>query len=94
MVKSYFSFLLPICPKHAQKIVNVFFKLQYLQEVKDPMLHGSSGKKKKKKVKQKNIRKNQALGFPGGSVVKNLPANAGDTSSILGLGRSHKPQNN
>ena len=25
-------------------------------------------------------------GFPGGSVVKNLPANAGDTGSILGLG--------
>ena len=24
------------------------------------------------------------LGFPGGSVVKNLPANAGDTGSILG----------
>ena len=31
------------------------------------------------------------LGFPGGSVVKNLPANAGDTGdvgSILGSGRS------
>ena len=28
------------------------------------------------------------LGFPGGSVVKNLPANAGDAGSILGLGRS------
>ena len=31
------------------------------------------------------------MGFPGGSVVKNLPANAGDTrdeSSIPGLGRS------
>ena len=27
-------------------------------------------------------------GFPGGSVVKNLPANAGDMSSIPGLGRS------
>ena len=27
-------------------------------------------------------------GFPGGSVVKNLPANVGDTSSISGLGRS------
>ena len=24
------------------------------------------------------------LGFPGGSVVKNLPANAGDAGSILG----------
>ena len=28
------------------------------------------------------------LGFPGGSVIKNLPANAGDTESIPGLGRS------
>ena len=27
--------------------------------------------------------------FPGDPVVKNLPVNAGDTSSILGLGRSH-----
>ena len=27
-------------------------------------------------------------GFPGGSVVKNLPANAGDASLIPGSGRS------
>ena len=26
-------------------------------------------------------------GFPGGSVVKNLPANAGDTSSVPHAGR-------
>ena len=30
----------------------------------------------------------KSLGFPGGSVVKNLPAKAGDVSSIPGLGRS------
>ena len=29
-----------------------------------------------------------SLGFPGGSVVKNLPVNAGDSGSIPGLGRS------
>ena len=29
-------------------------------------------------------------GFPGGSVVKNLPTNAGDTGSVPGLGRCHK----
>ena len=29
------------------------------------------------------------LDFAGSSVVKNLPANAGDTGSISGLGRSH-----
>ena len=32
--------------------------------------------------------------FPGGAVVKNPPANAGDTSSIPGLGRSHMLQSN
>ena len=32
-----------------------------------------------------------AGGFPGGIVVKNLPANAGDTGSSPGLGRSHMP---
>ena len=31
----------------------------------------------------------QPEGFPGGPVVKNLPCNAKDTGSILGLGRSH-----
>ena len=30
--------------------------------------------------------------FPGGPVVKNLPANAEDTSSTPGLGRFHMPQ--
>ena len=34
------------------------------------------------------LKKPRSLGFPGGSVVKNLPANAGDVGSILGLGRS------
>ena len=28
-------------------------------------------------------------GFPGGAVVENLPAKAGDTGSSPGLGRSH-----
>ena len=31
-------------------------------------------------------------GFPGGAVVENLPANAGDTGSSPGLARSHMPQ--
>ena len=29
-----------------------------------------------------------SVGFPGGSVVKNLAANAGDASSVPELGRS------
>ena len=32
--------------------------------------------------------------FPGGAVVKNPPANAEDTGSIPGQGRSHMPQSN
>ena len=31
-------------------------------------------------------------GFPGGAVVENLPANAGDVGSSPGLGRSHMPR--
>ena len=34
------------------------------------------------------------LGFPGGAVVENLPANAGETGSSPGLGRSHMPRSN
>ena len=33
-------------------------------------------------------------GFPGGSVVKNLVANARSKDSLLGLERSHRPQSN
>ena len=33
-------------------------------------------------------------GFPGGAVVENLPASAGDTGSSPGLGRSYMPQSN
>ena len=41
--------------------------------------------------KRKGTRKNKGVGFPGGSVVKNLPDNkgdAGDMDSILGSRRS------
>ena len=34
------------------------------------------------------MQKYKVQGFPGGSVVKNLPAKAGDTGSIPGLGKS------
>ena len=34
------------------------------------------------------------MGFPGGAVVENLPANAGDMGSSPGLGRSHMPRSN
>ena len=40
------------------------------------------------------IKKQCAGGFPGGTVVENLPANAGDTGSSPGLGRFHMPWSN
>ena len=38
--------------------------------------------------------KNNCGDFPGGTVVKNPPANAGDMGSSPGPGRSHMPRNN
>ena len=38
--------------------------------------------------------KNHNSDFPGGAVVKNLPAKAGDTGSSPGPGRSHMPLSN
>ena len=40
------------------------------------------------------IQKESCWGFPGGAVVKNPPANAGDMGSSPGPGRSHMPQSN
>ena len=38
-----------------------------------------------------SVNKDHIKGFPGGAVVESLPANAGDTGSSPGLGRSHMP---
>ena len=37
------------------------------------------------------VQKDTCRDFPGGTVVKNLPANSGDTGSSPGLGRPHMP---
>ena len=42
----------------------------------------------------KGIKRYKPRGFPGGAVVENLPANAGDTGSSPGLGGSHMPRSN
>ena len=42
----------------------------------------------------KQIYKEIIQGFPGSAVVENPPANAGDTGSSPGLGRSHMPRSN
>ena len=41
---------------------------------------------------EKTIIQKDTWGFPGGAVVENLPANAGDPGSSPGLGRSHMPR--
>ena len=41
---------------------------------------------------EKQVR--NVLDFPGGTVVKNPPANAGDTGSSPGPGISHMPRSN
>ena len=45
-------------------------------------------------VGSKQAFKTVLQGFPGGAVVESLPANAGDTGSSPGLGRSHMPRSN
>ena len=46
------------------------------------------------KVKVTHSKKHSDGDFPGGAVVKNPPAIAGDTGSSPGPGRSHMPQSN
>ena len=45
-------------------------------------------------LKKQSITERYIEGFPGGTVVESLPANAGDTGSSPGPGRSHMPQSN
>ena len=51
-------------------------------------------KKKKKPSKVWSLVNNNGPGFPGGAVVENPPANAGDMGSSPGLGRSHMLRSN
>ena len=41
-----------------------------------------------------HVKTNKPRDFPGGTVVKKLPANAGDTGSNPGPGKSHMLQSN
>ena len=43
---------------------------------------------------EKEHSRQREQGFPGGAVVENPPANAGDTGSSPGTGRSHMPWSN
>ena len=43
---------------------------------------------------ERKIENQKSQGFPGGSVVKNRPANAGDAGSIPDPGTFHMRRNN
>ena len=63
------------------------------------LAHKSSGIIRRKYIwfkQMKNLIYKDILdrGFPGGTVVENLPANAGDTGLSPALGRSHMPRSN
>ena len=67
------------CMKHSlAKKIDKYFKIKHKIDQRVLMY-------------KKNV---NILGFPGGTVVENLPANAGDTGSSPGLGRSHMPWRN
>ena len=63
-----------------------------IYKTKNP--HTLDGMFKKWGNLRKSYQKYENRGFPGGAVVKNPPANAGDVGSSPGPGRSHMLQNN
>ena len=71
---------------------NLAKNFKVLKELKIELLGSDAFLHAEKRKKKSFPRKLE--GFPGGAVVKNLPANAGDTGSSPGLGRSHMPRSN
>ena len=57
-----------------------------------PQLIGNQIIMVKALIKTNGLNKSTLAGFPGGAVVKNLLANAGDTGLSPGPGRSHMPR--
>ena len=67
---------------------NLILRKKFNMKIQGPYL-----RKKKKGLTFLQGTSQPFLDFPGGSVVKNLPANSGDTGSIPGLGRSPRKGN-
>ena len=65
-----------------------------LTKKKNESKHNSKDSHQITREENKRGNKKVLQGFPGGAVVENLPANAGDTGSSPDLGRSHMPQSN
>ena len=72
----------PTARKSQGRLTEVMSKLNL--EVSEEGKEGQS-------LMRKDALKNTAWDFPGGTVVKNPPANAGDTGSSPGPGRSQMP---
>ena len=72
----------------------MLLEIKYIIEIK--YLVKGVGEKVEYALKKNKIRMKGERGrnFPGGAVVRNPPANAGDTGSSPGLGRSHMPWSN
>ena len=72
--------------------------LSYTPETNKMYVDYNSIKRKKEPVQLNNKKitqlKSGQRDFPGGAVVKNPPANEGDTGSSPGPGRSHMPRSN
>ena len=66
--------------------VTQLFVLSFILPESEQKRHRQKGKKKKNQFKS-----NSGASL-GGAVVESLPANAGDTGSGPGLGRSHMPR--
>ena len=69
-------------------------RMEKIQETFNKDLEKLKSKQTVMKNTISEIKNSQEGGFPGGAVVENLPANAGDTGSSPGLGRSHMPRSN
>ena len=85
--KQLFPNLFKIC-----FLQQIFFKLKTYAQVISTQPSGVSGMTTS--LQAMTGSKNRLLSFPGGSVVRSQPANAGDIGSIPGLGRFHMLQSN
>ena len=70
--------------------------IHHINKLKDKnhMIISIDAEKAFNKIQHQFMIKTLQRGFPGGAVVESLPANAGDTGSSPGLGRSRMPRSN
>ena len=75
--------------------IQFYLKKQEKSQINNLTLHLQQLEKEEQR-KPKVSRRKEIIkrDFPGGTVVKNPPANAGDTGSSPGLGRCHMARSN